>query len=451
MAKKQTKAQGISMAAILAEFKEAKNIDKETLIKVLQDSFLSVLAKMFGTSENCTVIVNAQTGDLEIWRELRVVEDDEIANPSFEIGLTEATKRSKEIALKEGLEDAEAPEVGEEIIENVDFSKFGRRAILNLSQVVSTRLQELDKNNLFEQFSELQGQLISGEVYQVWKREVLLIDDEGHELLLPKTEQIPSDYFRKGDHVRAVIDKVERINSQVRIYVSRTSQEFLKRLFELNVPEIAEGLITIKRVARVPGERAKMAVESYDDRIDPVGACVGMNGSRIRSIVRELRGENIDVTTYTSNTNLFIQRALSPAKVSSIDLFPDTLRAEVYLSPEEVPLAIGKNAFNITLASKLTGYTIEVFRNIDEVEEDDIYLDEFNDEIDQWIIDAFKNIGLLTAKSVLSLSKETLVKKTDLEESSVANVLAILASEFEDEELEQEGEDNSPEEIEEEV
>lgn len=435
MAKKQSNSHGISMAATLAEFKELKNINKETLVEVLHDSFMSVLAKMYGTSENCTVIVNVQTGDLEIWRELRVVEDGSVQNPNFEIELSEAKKKSEEIAAKAGVEVTEWPEVGEQFDEPIDFYKFGRRAILNLGQIVSTKLQELEKIALFTKFQEKKGSLISADVYQVWKREVLLIDDEGNELLLPKSEQIPGDFFVKGSTVRAVVHNVEMHNNQVRIYVSRTSKEFLMRLFELNVPEIAEGLITIKRVARIPGERAKIAVESYDDRIDPVGACVGMNGSRIRGIVRELRGENIDVTTYTPNTTLFIQRALSPAKVTSIDLFPDTFKAEVYLRPEEVPMAIGKNAFNITLASSLTGYTIEVFRDIEEVGEEDIYLDEFSDEIDDWVIETLKNLNFLTAKSVLSTSREELIKKTDLEESTIDQVLSILASEFEPVEL----------------
>lgn len=422
MAQKQSKSP-LRMAETLAEFKELKNIDKATLVSVLTDSFMSVLAKMFGTSENFTVIVNEDTGDLEIWRALHIVEDGMVSNPALEIGLSKAKELDQYADL------------GDEINEEVDFLSFGRRAILNLGQIVSSKLKELEKETLYNKFLEKTGHLISAEVYQVWKRETLLVDDEGNELLLPKSEQIPEDYFHKGDTVQAVIDRVEMLNNQVKIYVSRTSDNFLKRLFELNVPEIADGLITIKRVARIPGERAKMAVESYDDRIDPVGACVGMNGSRIRSIVRELRGENIDVTTYTTNTVLFIQRALSPAKVTSIDIIPEGSKAEVYLRPEEVPMAIGKNASNIKLASVLTGYQIEVFRDIEEASEEDIYLDEFNDEIEEWILETFKNAGWITAKTVLSTHRAELISKTDLEESTVDTVLSILAEEFEQDEL----------------
>lgn len=422
MAQKQSKSP-IRMAETLAEFKELKNIDKATLVNVLTDSFMSVLAKMFGTSENFTVIVNEDTGDLEIWRSLRIVEDGMVTNTALEIGLTQAKELDQYADL------------GDEISEEINFLSFGRRAILNLGQIVSSKLKELEKETLYNKFLEKTGHLVSAEVYQVWKRETLLVDDEGNELLLPKSEQIPGDYFHKGDTVQAVIDRVEMVNNQVKIYVSRTSDNFLIRLFELNVPEIADGLITIKRVARIPGERAKMAVESYDDRIDPVGACVGMNGSRIRSIVRELKGENIDVTTYTSNTVLFIQRALSPAKVTSIDIIPEGSKAEVYLRPEEVPMAIGKNASNIKLASVLTGYQIEVFRDIEEVSEEDIYLDEFNDEIEEWVLEAFKNAGWITAKAVLSTSRAELISKTDLEEATVDSVLSVLAEEFEEDEL----------------
>lgn len=418
MAKKQ---ETISMIESLAEFKELKNIDKETMINVLEDSFRNVLAKIFGSDDNFDVIINPEKGDFEIWRTRQVVEDGAVEDESREVSLSDA----HEI-------DPEA-EVGEEVTDSVNFASFGRRAILNLRQALSSKIMELQKENLFNTFTERIGQLISAEVYQVWKREALLIDDDGNELLMPKSEQIPSDFFRKGETVHAVVERVENANNNPKIIVSRTSGEFLKRLFELNVPEIADGLITIRCVARIPGERAKMAVESYDDRIDPVGACVGMNGSRIRGIVRELRGENIDVTQYTTNTALFIQRALSPARISSIRLLEAEYKAEVFLRPEEVPLAIGKNASNIKLASGLTGYQIEVFRDIDDMDEEDIYLDEFNDEIDQWIIDLFKNIGCNTAKSVLSKNREDLIKETDLEDSTIDYVLGVLSAEFADE------------------
>lgn len=418
MAKKQ---ETISMIESLAEFKELKNIDKETMINVLEDSFRNVLAKIFGSDDNFDVIINPEKGDFEIWRTRQVVEDGAVEDESREVSLSDA----HEI-------DPEA-EVGEEVTDSVNFASFGRRAILNLRQALSSKIMELQKENLFNTFTERIGQLISAEVYQVWKREALLIDDDGNELLMPKSEQIPSDFFRKGETVHAVVERVENANNNPKIIVSRTSGEFLKRLFELNVPEIADGLITIRCVARIPGERAKMAVESYDDRIDPVGACVGMNGSRIRGIVRELRGENIDVTQYTTNTALFIQRALSPARISSIRLLEAEHKAEVFLRPEEVPLAIGKNASNIKLASGLTGYQIEVFRDIDDMDEEDIYLDEFNDEIDQWIIDLFKNIGCNTAKSVLNKNREDLIKETDLEDSTIDYVLGVLSAEFADE------------------
>lgn len=418
MAKKQ---ETISMIESLAEFKELKNIDKETMINVLEDSFRNVLAKIFGSDDNFDVIINPEKGDFEIWRTRQVVEDGAVEDESREVSLSDA----HEI-------DPEA-EVGEEVTDSVNFASFGRRAILNLRQALSSKIMELQKENLFNTFTERIGQLISAEVYQVWKREALLIDDDGNELLMPKSEQIPSDFFRKGETVHAVVERVENANNNPKIIVSRTSGEFLKRLFELNVPEIADGLITIRCVARIPGERAKMAVESYDDRIDPVGACVGMNGSRIRGIVRELRGENIDVTQYTTNTALFIQRALSPARISSIRLLEAEHKSEVFLRPEEVPLAIGKNASNIKLASGLTGYQIEVFRDIDDMDEEDIYLDEFNDEIDQWIIDLFKNIGCNTAKSVLSKNREDLIKETDLEDSTIDYVLGVLSAEFADE------------------
>lgn len=424
MAQKQAHA---SMTETLAEFKELKNIDKETLINVLKSAFMSVLSKMFGTDENFTIIVSPEMGDLEIWRNRMVVADGSVQNPNLEISLSDALPL-----------DPDA-EIGSEVTDSINFASFGRRAILNLRQALQGKVLELQKENLYKKFQERVGQMVSAEVYQVWKREALLIDDEGNELLLPKSEQIPGDYFRKGESVHAVIDHVDYENNNIKIYVSRTSQEFLKRLFELNVPEIGDGLITIKRVARIPGERAKMAVESYDDRIDPVGACVGMNGSRIRGIVRELKGENIDVMSYTTNSSLFVQRALSPAKVSSIEILPEELKAEVYLSPEEVPMAIGKNASNIKLASALTGYKIEVFRDIEENDEEDIFLNEFNDEIEDWVLEVLKNIGCNTALSVLRIPRAELISKADLEESTVDHVLEVLSSEFDPEELERIG------------
>jgi transcription termination factor nusA len=424
MAQKQAHT---SMTETLTEFKELKNIDKETLINVLKSAFMSVLSKMFGTDENFTIIVSPEMGDLEIWRNRMVVADGSVQNPNLEISLSDALPL-----------DPDA-EIGSEVTDSINFASFGRRAILNLRQALQGKVLELQKENLYKKFQERVGQMVSAEVYQVWKREALLVDDEGNELLLPKSEQIPGDYFRKGESVHAVIDHVDYENNNIKIYVSRTSQEFLKRLFELNVPEIGDGLITIKRVARIPGERAKMAVESYDDRIDPVGACVGMNGSRIRGIVRELKGENIDVMSYTTNSSLFVQRALSPAKVSSIEILPEELKAEVYLSPEEVPMAIGKNASNIKLASALTGYKIEVFRDIEENDEEDIFLNEFNDEIEDWVLEVLKNIGCNTALSVLRIPRAELISKADLEESTVDHVLEVLSSEFDPEELERIG------------
>ncbi len=415
-----------SMAENLAEFKDLKNIDKDTMVTVLQDSFRSVLSKMFGTDENYTVIVSPETGDFEIWRDREVVEGI-VEDPNMQVSIVDALKI-----------DPDA-QVGEIVTDQIDFNSFGRRAILNLKQALAGKIMDRQKEALYNEFKEKIGSIITAEVYQVWKREVLLMDDEGNELLLPRSEQIPGDFFRKGDNVRSVVDRVDNENNVVKIYVSRTSPEFLKRLFEQNVPEIADGLITIRRVARLPGERAKMAVESYDERIDPVGACVGMNGSRIRSIVRELRGENIDVFQFTSNPTLFIQRALSPAKLNNINILPDEMRAEVSLPPEEVPMAIGKNASNIKLAKALTGYDIEVFRDVEGAEEEDIYLDEFNDEIEQWIIDALKGIGCNTAKSVLRIPRERLEKRTDLEMSTINNVLNILSSEFEEQELDEIG------------
>lgn len=417
MAKKE---ETISMVDTFSEFKELKNIDRTTMISVLEESFRNVLAKMFGTDENFDIIVNPDKGDFEIWRNREVVEDDKVEDPNLQISLSEAKKIDADY------------EVGEEVTDEVFFEKFGRRAILNLRQTLASKILELQKDAIYNQYKDKIGQLVSAEVYQIWKKEMLLIDDEGNELILPKTEQIPGDFYRKGETARAVILQVDNKNNNPKIIVSRTSEDFLRRLFELEVPEIHDGLITIHKVARIPGERAKIAVESYDERIDPVGACVGVKGSRIHGIVRELRNENIDVINYTTNTSLFIQRALNPAKISSIRLNEEEKKAEVFLKPEEVSLAIGKGGLNIKLASMLTGYTIDVYRDIDEGEEEDIYLDEFKDEIDEWVIEALKSIGCATAKSVLAKSREELIEGADLEEDTVDEVIKILKAEFDE-------------------
>ncbi len=429
MAKKK---ESTSLIEALSEFKELKNIDKNTMIQVLEDSFRNVLSKMFGSDDTFSVIINLEKkGDFEIWRTRRVVADEEVTDTVRQVALSEAQSIDPDVAL------------GEDFVDAVDFSAFGRRAVINLRQALASKILELQKDNFYHNFIGRVGELVSAEVYQVWKREALLIDDEGNEMLMPKSEQIPGDFFRKGETIRAVIARVENENSNPKVILSRVSPEFLKRLLELNVPEIADGLITIRAAARVPGERAKIAVESYDDRIDPVGACVGVNGSRIRSIVRELRGENIDVTTYTTNTLLFIQRALSPAKAVAITLDEETKQAEVYMRPDQVPLAIGKNAANLKLASLLTGHRIEVFRDGDA--EEDIYLDEFDDEIEGWIITQLKDRGYTTAKSILRTSREELLRVTDLEEDTLDNVLAVLEAEFADEEEEdEEGDENTP-------
>ena len=419
MAKKE---ETISMIDTLAEFKELKNIDKDTMISVLEDSFRNVIAKMFGTDENYDVIINPEKGDFEIWRNRTVVADDELEDENLQLTLTEARKI-----------DADC-EVGEEVTDEVHFADFGRRAILNLRQTLASKILELQKDSLFAKYKDKIGNIIAADVYQVWKKEILLLDDEGNELLLPKTEQIPTDFYRKGESVRAIVQRVDNYNNNPKIILSRTDKLFLQRLFELEVPEINDGLITIKAIARIPGERAKVAVESYDDRIDPVGACVGMKGSRIHGIVRELRNENIDVINYTSNISLFIQRALSPAKISSIRVNEEEHKAEVYLRPEEVSLAIGKGGLNIKLACMLTEYAIDVFRDVEGADEEDIYLDEFSDEIDSWVIEALKNIGCYTAKSVLAMNREEIVERADLEEQTVDEVLAILSAEFEEEE-----------------
>ncbi len=418
MAKKE---ESTNMVERFAEFKELKHIDKTTMISVLEESFRNVLAKMFGTDENLDVIMNPDKGDVQIFQNLEVVPDGEVTNPSTQISLSDARADQNPDV-----------EIGEEHTREIIFEKFGRRAILNLRQTLQSKILDLQKEAIYSQFKGHEGELVSGEVYQTWSKETLLIDSEENELLLPKSESIPGDYFRKGETVRAVIQRVDNKNNNIRISVSRTCDDFLRRLFELEVPEIHDGLINIRAVARIPGERAKIAVESYDDRIDPVGACVGVKGSRIHGIVRELRNENIDVINYTANPELFIQRALSPAKVSSIRLNQEEKRAEVFLRPEEVPLAIGKGALNIKLASKLTGYIIDVYRDTGEEYNDDIYLDEFKDEIDSWVIDALKNIGCVTAKNVLAMPRDLLIEKADLEEDTVDNVIAILKAEFED-------------------
>ncbi|MDR1644636.1 MAG: transcription termination factor NusA [Tannerellaceae bacterium] len=420
------KEETISMIDTLAEFKELKNIDKDTMISVLEESFRNVIAKMFGTDENYDVIINPEKGDFEIWRNRVAVADDELEDSNLQIPITEARKIDPD------------SEIGEEVTDEVHFADFGRRAILNLRQALSSKILELQKDNLFAKYKERIGQIIAADVYQVWKKEILLLDDDGNELLLPKQEQIPSDFYRKGETVRAIVQKVETVNNNPKITLSRTDKRFLQRLFELEVPEIHDSLITIKAIARIPGERAKVAVESYDDRIDPVGACVGMKGSRIHGIVRELRNENIDVINYTTNISLFIQRSLSPAKISSIRVNEEERKAEVYLHPEQVSLAIGKGGMNIKLACMLTEYAIDVFRDIDGADEEDIYLDEFADEIDTWVIDTLKNIGCYTAKNVLALSREEIIERADLEEQTVDEVLRILSAEFNDEETAEE-------------
>ena len=412
----------INLVDTFQEFKELKNIDRATMINVLEESFRNVIAKMFGSDKNYDVIVNPDKGDFEIRRNRVVVNDDELTNPNAEIALSEALKIDEDY------------EVGEEVTDEVSFISFGRRAILNLRQTLASKILELEKDSLYNKYKDMVGTIIAAEVYQVWKKEILLLDDEGNELLLPKTEQIPGDFYRKGETVRAVVLRVDNMNNNPKIILSRTSPLFLQRLFEQEVPEINDGLITLKRIARIPGERAKIAVESYDDRIDPVGACVGVKGSRIHGIVRELRNENIDVVNYTPNIEIFIKRALSPATVSSLILNEETRKVEVYLKPEEVSLAIGKGGMNIKLASMLTEYTIDVFRELDdENEEEDIYLEEFADEIDQWVIDAIRGIGIDTAKGVLNAPREMLIEKADLEEDTVDEILAILRAEFDNE------------------
>ena len=409
-----------SMIDTFREFKETKNIDRTTLVSVLEESFRNVLAKIFGSDENFDVIVNPDKGDFEIYRNRVVVADGEVEDENKEITLTEARKIEPDY------------EVGEDVSEKVDFNKFGRRAILTLRQTLASKILELEHDSLFNKYKDRVGQIISGEVYQVWKREVLIVDDENNELILPKTEQIPGDMYRKGETVRAVIDRVDNDNNNPKIILSRTAPAFLQRLLEAEVPEIAEGLIAIRRIARLPGERAKIAVESFDERIDPVGACVGVKGSRVHGIVRELNNENLDVVNYTDNAKLFIQRALAPAAITSVNIDDENKKAEVFLKPDQVSKAIGRVGMNIKLASMLTEYTIDVFREVDDNEADeDIYLDEFSDEIDQWVIDAIKGIGLDTAKQVLNAPRNLLIEKADLEEETVDNVINVLRTEFE--------------------
>ena len=414
----------LSMIGSFREFQETKHINRTTLVSVLEESFRNVLAKIYGTDENFDVIVNPDKGDFEIYRNRVVVPNGEVADQNKEISLSDAQKIEADY------------EVGEEVSEPVNFAKFGRRAILTLRQTLASKILELEHDELYNKYKDRVGQVIAAEVYQVWKREVLLVDDDNNELILPKSEQIPADQYRKGETVRAVIERVDNENNNPKIILSRTSPTFLQRLLEQEVPEISDGLIAIKKIARMPGERAKVAVESYDDRIDPVGACVGVHGNRVHGIVRELCNENIDVINWTANTRLFIQRALSPAQVTDIKIDEENKKAEVYLQPDQVSLAIGRGGLNIKLASMLTEYTIDVYRVVDDnaqqgTEEDDVYLDQFNDEIDQWIIDAIKGIGLETAKEVLNAPREMLVEKAALEEETVDHVLEVLKKEFE--------------------
>ncbi len=414
-------SEGINLIESFADFKETKNIDRATLVSVLEECFRSVLAKTYGSDENYDVIVNPDKGDFEIYHNRTVVEDGEVKDPQREISLSDARK----------IEDDY--EVGEEVSQQVDFTSFGRRSILTLRQTLASRILELEHDELYNRYKDRVGEIVSGEVYQVWKREILLLDDDGNELLLPRQDQIPGDFFRKGETVRAVISRVDNANGNPKIFISRTSPDFLQRMLEAEVPEINDGLITVHRVARIPGERAKVAVESYDERIDPVGACVGVKGSRVHGIVRELRGENIDVLNYTANPQLFITRALSPATVNRVELDEENHAAEVFLNPDQVSLAIGKGGANIKLASMLTGYTIDVFRELEENEVEDVQLDDFADEIEPWVIEELKKIGLTTARQVLNAPRDLIIKEADLEEETVDETLHILAAEFEEE------------------
>ena len=415
MAKKEV---AVDLTGEFQQFLEDKGIDQATTITVLEESFRSVIAKMFGSDENFDVIVNPNKGDCEIYKNLVVVPDGEVQDPN------------KEIALSDALKEDPGCEVGEDLAVLIDFTKFGRRAILNLRQTLASKILDLQKDRVYSKFKDMEGHLVTAEVYQLWKKEILLVDADNNELILPKDQQIPKDFYRKGDQVRAIVYSVDNKNNNPKVYVSRTSEEFLRRLFENEVPEVHDGIISIKAIARIPGERAKIAVESYDERIDAVGACVGVKGSRIHGIVRELKNENIDVIDYTTNTSLFIQRALSPAKISSMRVDENTKHAEVFLHPEEVSLAIGKVGMNIRLASKLTGYVIDVYRESDDP--DDIYLDEFSDEIDEWVIEALKRLGYTTAKAVLKADRDRLAEEADLEEDTVNNLIKVLQAEYED-------------------
>ncbi|MEI5984210.1 MULTISPECIES: transcription termination factor NusA [Sphingobacterium] len=408
----------INLIDSFQEFKDFKNIDRPTVITVLEEVFRSMIRKRFGTDENVDVIVNPDNGDLEIWRTRVVMEDGFSEDDDLEIELAEAHRYDPDL------------EVGDDYIEQITLESFGRRAILAARQTLVSKILELEKDEVFKKYKDREGELVIGEVYQIWKKEILVLDEDGNELILPKTEQIPADYFKKGDSIRAVVHKVDMMNNNPKIIISRTAPEFLQRLFELEVPEIFDGLITIKKIVREPGERAKVAVESYDDRIDPVGACVGMKGSRIHGIVRELRNENIDVINFTTNHSLYITRALSPARITSIKIDEDGKTAAVYLKPDQVSLAIGRGGHNIKLAGKLTGYEIDVYRETDE-EEEDVDIEEFADEIESWIIDEFKRVGLDTAKSVLALTEEELIRRTDLEEDTIREIVRVLQAEFE--------------------
>lgn len=417
--------QVVNLIESFSEFKDVKNVDRVTLMSIIEDVFRSMLIKRYGSDKNFDIIVNPDKGDLEIWKN-RVVVDDEFAEDSFDYD------ESKHISLTDAHKIGEDFEIGEEVTEPVRLEDFGRRAVLAVRQNLVQKILELEKNEVFNKYKERVGEIVNAEVYQIWKKEILLVDDEGNELLLPKTEQIPTDFFKKGDTVRAVVQKVDMKNGTPAILLSRTAPEFLERMFEMEVPEIADGLITIKKIVREPGERAKVAVESYDERIDPVGACVGMKGSRIHGIVRELKNENIDVINYTANANLFIQRALSPAKITTIKLDDTNKRASVYLKPDQISLAIGKGGFNIKLAGKLTGYEVDVYRDVEDADDEDVDLEEFADEIEASILDELKGIGCDTAKSVLELSIEELKRRTSLDEDIILSVRKVLAAEFED-------------------
>ena len=409
----------LNLVESFSEFKEFKNIDRETMMSILEDVFRGLLLKKFGTDENCDVIINIDKGDLEMWRNREIVADKDLEDPNLQISYSDAIKIEPDF------------EIGEEVSEEVKLAEFGRRSIMSLRQNLIARVIDLENDGIYSKYKDRVGTIITGEVYQIWKRETLIIDDEGNELVLPKSEQIPSDYFKKGDTIRAIVLKVEMVNNNPSIVLSRTSPVFLEKLFEVEVPEVYDGLITVKKIIREPGERAKVAVESYDDRIDPVGACVGMKGSRIHGIVRELGNENIDVINYTTNTSLFISRSLSPAKITSIKIHEDENRADVFLHPDQVSLAIGKGGFNIKLAGRLTGYEIDVYRDVNDVDTEDVDIEEFADEIEGWILDELKGIGCDTAKSVLELTVADLVKRTDLEEETVKEVQSILTAEFE--------------------